>query len=65
MKNIIGETIRPNGAKVQIGQSGSMFLVKDYYPDGGQRDVKYFEVYNSAVACFNKIVDQENTQGGK
>ena len=65
MKNIIGETIRPNGVKVQLGKNGSTFIVKDYYQDGSQRDVNFFGVYNSAVNCFNKIVEQENAKGVK
>jgi hypothetical protein len=63
MKQTIGETIRPNGIKVQLGQHGSTFIVKDFYKDGSQRDVKFFGSYNSAVTCFNNIVEKENAGG--
>ena len=70
MNNIISETVRPNGARVQLidyeNPDGQItFLVKDYYKDGSQRDVKFFGVFNSAVACFNNIVEKENAKGGE
>ena len=66
MKQIISETIRPNGVKIQLGQNGhGPYIVKDYYKDGSQRDCKFFGNFNSAATYFNNIVEKENAEGGE
>ena len=67
MNNIIHETIRPNGIKVQLEDyepinGRHIYKVKDYYADGSQRDCKFFDFFSSATKCFNRIVEQENTK---
>ena len=62
MNNIISETIRPNGVKVQLGQNGSTYIVKDYYKDGSQKDCKFFGIFSSAIDCFNNIVERANAE---
>tara|TARA_Y100000310_G_scaffold312068_1_gene359026 strand:- start:56 stop:307 length:252 start_codon:yes stop_codon:yes gene_type:complete len=70
MKTIIYETTRPNGVRVVLedykGPDGRIiFKVKDYYSDGSQRDCKFFDFFSSARSCFNRIVEQENTEQDK
>ena len=67
MNNIISETTRPNGIKVQLGDYENpdgriTFIVKSFYSDGSKRDCKFFGIFNSAASCYNRIVEQENAE---
>ena len=60
MKNPIIETTRLSGVKVQLGQGGDTFIVQADYQDGSKRDTQFFGSFDSAMTCFNEIVEQGN-----
>ena len=65
--NVICDTTRPNGVRVIIedydNPDGSIiFKVKSYYSDGSSRDCEFFGIFDSALSCYNRTVDQENKE---
>ena len=63
MNNIISETTRPNGIKVQLEDSQDNFIVKVFYSDGSRRNCEFFGMFSSAVSFYNRIVTEENAKG--
>lgn len=67
MKEIIHQAELTNGIRIELAHFGGNYSVKDYYPDGSRKDVRFFGSIESAGRFFNNIIDldKENPQGDK
>ena len=64
MKNIINETTRPNGAKITLLSYEEELEVTYIVKSSHSHDTRFYGVFNDAVARFNQVVEEANTEGG-
>jgi len=66
MKTIIHDTIRPSGANITMWSYEDENGVVTYgVKSSHSHDTRYYGIFNLAVRMFNKMVEAENTKGGK
>ena len=64
MKNIVHQIKLKHGVRIELAQSGRIYIVEVYYSDGSRKDVKFFGNIDSAGRAFNNIIDKENFNNG-
>ena len=64
MNNTIAKTTRPNGTKVMLcSHEASNGTITYIVKSSNSFDTRFFGVFDSAVARYNQIVEEENMEG--
>ena len=63
MRNIISETTRPNGAEITLSSYEENGTVTYIVKNSHSHDTRFFGFFNSAVVCYNNIVEIANAEG--
>jgi len=65
MNHTIAKTTRPNGTEVMLcSHEASNGTITYIVKSSNSFDTRFFGVFDSAVAHYNRIVDEENAKGG-